>query len=187
MDNTSIADFSPEINYNKSLEKHRLIYKITGWLIFSLVFGYAFYLLMMFAAFQPLLHLITGHAEPIGLITCSLLVVSLMIFNIFCNNAFTKIEGKNLEDNKRYILLTMDEFFSNYDFKVNDDKIMRSFMPKGSPIWGRIITILFDGNDMYLNITSLGKSNSPTLVHGLINYLKARRIKKYFAKNYPVN
>ena len=187
MDNTPNADFSPEINYEKSLQKHRLIYKTTGWFLFNLIFNYTLYMLVMFVAFQPLLHLITGSAEPIWLIACSILIVSLMVFNVFCNSAFTKIEGKKTEDNKKDILLIMDEFFSNYDFKVNDDKMMRSFMPQGSPIWGRIITILFDGKVMYLNITSLGKTNSPTIVHGLYNFIKAKRIARYYRKNYFSN
>jgi hypothetical protein len=187
MNNTAIVDFYPEINYEKSIKRHRLIYKITFWRVVKVIIDSFLFLVLIGLLSIPIFRIVKGLPTPIGIVGCSALLICWMISNALLNNTFIKIKGKKLDDNKKDILSTLNEFFSNYDFKVNNEKMMRSFTPQGNPIWGRIITILFNENDMYLNITSLGKTNSPTIVHGLINYIKAKRIAGYYKKHYFSN
>ena len=185
MDDTTLAEIKPAINYEKSLKWHRLVYRPSAWLIFNSIFSYILYFLFMTGVFMiSLFKPISGSHEPLWLVILGVLIIAWMLSNVFFKNALVKIEGKTIADDKINILSVMDEYFSSYDFVINNEQMMRSFKPANNPIWGRIITILFDGNDMYLNITTLGKTNMPTAIHDFSNYIRARRIAKYYREHY---
>jgi hypothetical protein len=77
-------------------------------------------------------------------------------------------------------VITLNSYFDNLEFQIDQDKIIRSAKPTGRPIWGRAITVLLDDRFIYLNIATLGKGESPAFIFGFSNYLKARRIAKLF-------
>jgi len=181
-DDNYLANAAPEVNYEKSIKRHLLVYKITPGFVISSIISYILFIVFVIG---PLLICIQS-TGPNSLIVrcCCILFVLWMVSNVVLKNACVKIEDKSIKGNKENILATMDHFFSDYDFIINDDKMMRSFTKTPSMIWGRIITILIDNDVLYLNISSTGKSDSPTLTHGLFNYLKAKRIAKYYKEYY---
>lgn len=134
----------------------------------------------MFVLVIPVLALISGSNELIWAVPICIVIEFFMALSIFYRNAFVIIKTGDLIQNKQKIKEALDAFYSDLNYQVNDELIIRSVTPVGSPIWGRIITILFDNDSIYLNITSLGKGNSTSFAHGLLNYLKARKIAAYY-------
>jgi len=184
MDDNSLADKYSHLDYEKSIKRQRLIYKPEGSLIFEIIPYYIFLIVFVGLGFAILFQQITDpHRNPVT-IGVILFALTLLISNAVLKNHLVKFEGKIAGIDRNDIFEMMDKFFSSYDFVVNDERIMRSFKPEGSPIWGRIITILFDGNTMYLNIITLGRSNSPTWIHAPLNYIKAKRIARYYRLHY---
>lgn len=127
--------------------------------------------------------LLVSH-QPLQLLPIIIVFDAWLIMTIVLRNSLVKIEGSSVEKNKDDILETLNEYYSDLDFQINNENILRSFKGPYQPIWGRVITVIFDGSAMYLNIIKLGKSDSPTIIHGLFCYLKAKRIAKYYTQHY---
>ncbi|MDN3580601.1 hypothetical protein [Mucilaginibacter flavus] len=170
----------PQVNYPKSIIKNKLIYKITGGVIFDYVISYSIMSVFLFVFLIPILTSISGSKELIWAVPICVAIELFMVLSMFYRNAFVITKGEDISQNKQKITEVLDAFYADLDYQVNDELIMRSITPVGSPIWGRIITILFDDNLIYLNITSLGKGNTTSTAHGFLNYLKARKIAAYY-------
>jgi uncharacterized membrane protein len=184
MDDSALAEEYSALDYEKSIKKNRLVYKPEGSLIFSTILDHILLVIIVGVGSVSLYKEITVAPSNLFAIIILSFAITWLISSVFLNNSLIKIRGKNLTDNRKDILTVMDKFFGSYNFIINNEKMMRSFKPSYSPIWGRIITILFDGDVIYLNITTLGKSDSPTMVHGLLNYIKAKRIARYYRLHY---
>jgi len=184
MDDTTLAEDSPKVDYEKSIKRQWMVYTNGIFGMTGGVFSFFFYAFFIIIASLGVSNAIIGQPISAPALLIPLFVLIWMITNIIFNNSLVKVKGKDLKNNKKNILEVIDEKFSNYDFVINDDQMMRSFRPFENPIWGTIITILFDGDTMYLNITSLGRSNSTTMIHGLYNFIKAKRIAKYYREHY---
>ena len=167
----------------KSIKNQRLVYKITTWFIIRTLISYIITIALIIC-FLPLFKLFDGPYGYIERFLCSGLLILWMLTSIYLKNKLVRIEGKNLAENKENILSTMDNFFSKYDFKINNEKMMRSSTPTNRSEWGRLITILFDDKIMYLNITTLSLLNWPILTHGPVNFIMAKRIAKYYREYY---
>jgi hypothetical protein len=187
MNDESPTALDTEIDYEKSIKKQRLVNKSVGSSIFNEGFDYILvWALIAITSYDLFKQLTNAHSDNTDIGLCSFVIVWLIV-NLFFNNILVKIQGKSIEKNKEDILNTFDAFYTSYNFIINNDQMMRSFEPEGSPVWGRRITILFKDDLMYLNITALGKTNSPTWIHGLFNFIKAKRIARYYRKHYFSN
>ena len=187
MNDSLPTPFDTELNYEKSIKTQRLVNKPTGSAIFNEGFDYILIWLSIAAAFYGLFKQLTNVHSDGTEIGFYLFIIIWLAVNLFFNNILVKIQGKTIEKNKEDILNTFDAFYTSYDFIINTTDMMRSFEPEGSPVWGRKITILFKDDLMYLNITALGKTNSPTWIHGLFNFIKAKRLARYYRKHYFLN
>jgi len=187
MNDTSTPVIDPEVDYEKSIKRQRLVYKPTGSVVFNKIFDYGLSIFFIGIAIDGLFQSIRDHQTNIFSLGISSLVIVWLTSNLYFNNNLVKFQGKSIEKNKEDLLNTLDVFFSSYNFIINNDEMMRSFQPHGNPIWGRIITVLFKDDLIYLNITTLGRSDSPTWIHGLFNFIKAKRIARYYRKHYFSN
>lgn len=178
-----MTDILPSINYEKSIEKQRLVYNKTGSYLLNIVFIYVNAALYILIGTVPLLALIAGSNIPVWLVFCSLIFVTWMLANIAAKDVFIKIEGKGNKENRESILKALNSFYDDLYIQINSEKMIWSLKPTGRPFWGRMITIVFDNNIILLNITKLGKDQSPTFVHSFFNYLEAKKIKNYYVKH----
>lgn len=173
-----------EVDYEKSIKRHRLVNKLVGSSIFNEGFdNILIWVIIAIASYELFKQLTNVHIDTMNIGIYSFIIIWLSV-NLFFNNLLVKIEGKTIVKNKEDILNTLDVFFPSYNFIINNDEMMRSFQPTGNPIWGRIITVLFKDDLIYLNITTLGKSNSPTWIHGLYNFIKTKRIANYYRSHF---
>lgn len=170
-----IVQAVPEVNFTKSIAKQRLIYKMTGEVVFSYIISYFLMLFYMTLAIVPILAYFNEPYMPVWPLVCCLFLI-FMILSIVFRNAFVTLDIKN----KQKVKEVLDTFYADLLFQVDEANILRSIKPLGHPIWGRVITVLFSNDAIYLNITTLGKGESPTFIHGLLNYYRARKIARYF-------
>jgi len=175
-----LDDIEPYIDFDKCIKSQRLKYSLNAGYVFSIVLSFLFSLFYIFIVSIPLLALIGGTNVPLWLILCSVVLILWMLANMILNNAFVRINGNNDTKNRENLQKVLASFYEDLDIQINNEKMMRSYKPTGRPIWGRMVTIVFDNNIMLLNITKLGKTNTPTFIHGFFNYLKAKKIKKNY-------
>lgn len=181
MTDEKLTDIEPFIDYEKSVAKQKLVYKITIWIIWDSVISYFIMLLFIFLGLLPLVALFTGSHVPLLLSCFCLIYLAWMLANILLRNAFVKIIGTDDDNNQSVIKETLNSFYNDdLDFQIADKKMLRSMVPTGSVSWGRVITVVFDKNIILLNITTLGKGNAVSFLHGYSNYVKARRFLKYY-------
>lgn len=182
--NQFLAEHDLKINIEKSVNKRRLCYRFSGGEIFSEVLSYLF--AFVFLGILNAIVIKGALNSPISFAWLLLIIIidTWMILNIILRDSLVRIEGNSIEKNKADILLVLKKYYPKLDFQINDEKILRSFKGAYHPIWGRVVTAIFDGDAIYLNITKLGKSDSPTMIHGLLNYIKAKRIARYYRLHY---
>jgi hypothetical protein len=173
----------PQVDYERSIKNHRLLYKRTFGFIFDNILTYiaSLFLIGIVALIIPMM--INGVKNPYKLffvIICCILFDAWMIINLILTNTLVKIDGKDLEINKKNILETLDAFYDNINSSRIDGNIIRNVKLSTSFRWGRIITVLLNEDIVYLNIITLGRYDSMSPFHGLSNYLKCRRIAQSF-------
>ena len=181
---TYLAENNLKIDVNKSIKKQRLSYIFTLGEIFTMSLSYILGIVVIGLLLLPVWLKIKGSNVSFELLFFCLISNAWLISNIILNNALIKIEGHDIAKNRIDMISILNRYYSNLDIQIDQENLIRSFKSSYQPIWGRVITVIFDDNVIYLNITKLGKSDSPTFVHGLFNYLKAKRIAKYYRENY---
>jgi hypothetical protein len=185
MNNDILTDISPEVNYEKSINKNRLVYVNTPSYVIMHVLWLIFMLPIMLLG--PCILLSALHKGDQGGVIFGIFILPVSIWLIagfFFKNAVVKIEGTNLEQNKQNIIDTLNAFYDDLEFQVDNGEILRSKKPSGKPIWGRMITVMFNNDEMLLNISTIGKHQDITVVHGYTNYLKAKKIAEYFQSQF---
>ena len=178
-----MAAFYP-IDYIKSVQKQRLIYKLNARIIFSYMICYlsAFAgFIMISAAFGELF------IEPGAIFYTPALVLFLLIIlhlwtimNLISLNRMVKFDGKNRTTNKDDIIAILKQFYKLDNLDTTDENVIRNIKPYRFILNGKIITCLFDHEIVYLNLTSLQNYNLISSFSGLYNYYKCKRIAQRF-------
>ncbi len=164
----------PIVDIEKSLKRGRLVFKLTGSYIFTTLLIYLAVLILIAVFAGALLNPKISHPPAVTII--SSLIFLWLIANLVLTNSLVKIEGKDIASNRANMKDYLESFYSDIDLQPGEQRMIRNFKPIGWLNWGRIITVIFDENSMYINITTLGRGNSASPFHGLVNYLKCRRI-----------
>jgi|SRR6185503_8072027 len=167
----------PIVDIEKSLKRSRLVFKLTGSYVFNTVLIYLAALILIAAFVMALLNSKISHPPIVTLITC--LIVLWVIANLILTNSLVKIEGKDIASNRAAIKDCLESFYNDIDLQPGEQRMIRNFKPAGWLNWGRIITVIFDENSIYINITTLGRGNSASPFHGFSNYLKCSRMARY--------
>jgi hypothetical protein len=74
-----------------------------------------------------------------------------------------KIQGSDINSNRKNILSAINELFNNLEIKDSGQNIIRDIKYSTNSKYNtnsQVITILFDDKDVYLNITSIIKYSS---------------------------
>jgi len=169
-----------EIDYQQSIKKQRLEFKKIG---SNTIVNYALCLLIIIITVYSIFQYEIGNQTYSSALGVYLFVIIWLSVNLSLNNALIKIHGKNVAENKTDIIKTLDALYISHNLIINKNRIMTSF-EFYAPVWNREITLLFDENIMYLNITTIGRTHSPTWIHGLYNFIKAKRIARYYKSHF---
>lgn len=171
------------INLSKSMRRNRLFYKRTPGSIVDQVLNYAAIVMLFLCATLPLLVKPTRlYQLPVIHSVLILCFVSYLFLTVYLMNRLVKSKGINLYHNRKNIEEVLSEYFDQLRPEDCGKGVVRYVKHAGFVSWGRIITVLFDGNKVYLNITTLGRGDSVSIFHGLTNYIKCRQIIKKFKR-----
>jgi hypothetical protein len=171
------------INLSKSIRYNRLYYKKTTAAVFDQVLNYSAIMLLFLAATLPLL------IKPAGMYhlsrTHTVLIISFVTYlccTLYLMNKLVKAKGLNLYHNRKDIETVLGRYFEHLVPEDCGEGVLRYVKLSGFVTWGRIITVLFDKDNVYLNITTLGRADSASIFHGLTNYIKCRQIMRKFKR-----
>jgi hypothetical protein len=175
---------SLRINREKSILKERLIYKPNWEYIFEVVFEISLYSLWTIVSFLVIL-------EPVNQINFATLIVILSI-NILALISWLyiykllKIEIYNSENDRKLLVEILKEEFP--EFKINDNGLhmLRCKKNVGLFSWGKSLIVIFDEKKILINLSTLGRYETKSPLHSIINYLKLIKIRKEFNRRVNV-
>lgn len=159
---------APPVNIDKSIRWKRLWFIPSVETFFTYLFWYAMGLLLAVAFISPIFNDKIAHS-PISVGLASLFSLW-MLSNLFLLNKLTSKKA-DIADLK----IILDNRYG-LDIQIKE-KLIRSIKPTTYSRMGRAITIIIDGDKIYMNITTLlPKAGGPSPLHGLVNYLRCRQI-----------
>ncbi|HTE00020.1 MAG TPA: hypothetical protein VK668_12080 [Mucilaginibacter sp.] len=96
-------------------------------------------------------------------------------------NKLVFIRGKDDESNRIDILKALEGKYPDITFSSGNPCLIRGEKPEGR--WtqrGKIISIILDESNLYINILSTYRAGRFSVFNGLSNYLKCKSIAKSF-------
>jgi hypothetical protein len=167
----------PVVDFNKSIERKKLIYNEGKSSIFDRLFTWFIGLTVIVVIVGILLN--NGFENAIPLIGITPVITIWMLANLLLMDALVKIPGDDINSNRKYILSSFNELFDNLEIKDSGGNIIRDIKYSTNSKYNtncRVITILFNDKDVYLNITSIIKYSSVSPFSGWFNYLKCKQV-----------
>jgi len=175
------------VNYNKSIQKQRLIYILSTRIIWSYIICYisaavAFVMLLgifvNYFAYQPT----DPSYYPAIIPLLGLIALCWMIANLVLMNAFVKVDGKDKEANRKNMIAILHQYYKLNNLDIADENMIRDIKPYEFVINGRMFTCLMDNEIVYLNITTVQNFHNLSPFNGLYNYYKCKRLAKEFKR-----
>lgn len=104
------------------------------------------------------------------------------LLNLLLLNSLTPINGFNKDSNRVVITTVLANYFDLTKLTIGDG-VIKNFKAPNGLIPGRMIVIVFDGENAYINVTSiLGSRRIISPYHGLYNFILCKLIAKDFKK-----
>ena len=174
------------INYDKSIKKRRLIYDLSLTVIWSYILCYfnAVVLLAMISVLSDWLFSNNSIGTTYFLVAVFFLVILIFFLttNFILLNRTIKIDGIEKEANKNDMVTVLEQYYKLNNLDTNQDNMIRDARLSRSMRLGRVVTCLFDGHSVFLNITRLERYNTFSPLSCVFNYYKCKRIAKKFQK-----
>jgi len=166
------------INFSKSIQKKRVIYKPTVGIVYDYLITYSLNALLI--VLPTLILLARIKIGPLLFFILDSAFITWATLNMFFLRALIEIKGKDVDFNRTLIISILEDYFQDLKIDNKEQLIIINVKPTGFIYWGRIITVLLDQDAVYLNIQSLVRGEGISFFHGFNNYLKCRQIKKLF-------
>ncbi|MES2426718.1 MAG: hypothetical protein V4560_07070 [Bacteroidota bacterium] len=118
---------------------------------------------------------------PLGLGDLLMLLVDLwLLLHLYLMNKMVVVTGNSLESNKHCITETLEERYSGIEFSSENPNVITVQKPDGWIRRGKIITIILNNNDLYINTLSTARWGSLSSFLGPIDYFRSKSIAKSF-------
>lgn len=168
----------PRLYLEKSIHKKRLAYKMTSTQIFMTILDNLIWLILLSL---PIL-IIANEKNHVGAAGLFILVALTLIFCVFLYfiNALVLIKGSNLSDNRKKMIELLNSKFPNLTIDNSGQNVIRCKRNTGPFNWEKEIIIIFNGNDILINDTTIGSLNIKSPFHAVFNYLRMQRLRKEF-------
>ena len=163
---------SLRIQRRKSIQKERLIFKSNWEYILEKAFEIFIYLGWTLTSIAIILN-------P------KIAIKILVIISWYYIYKLLKIKIPNPEKNRSLFVKILKKRFP--DLLINDNGLymLRSKKRNGLFSWGKLLTVIFDENYIFINLTTLGRNETKSPLHSISNYIKLKSIEKEF--NYNIN
>ncbi|HCQ12388.1 hypothetical protein [Flavobacterium sp.] len=169
------------INIAKSVKKERLIFSPNLHYIFDIIME-----ALLYAIWPIMTYLII--INPINKVSLTGMVIMIFLNVLLAISWFYiyklhKIKITNPERDRKILVQILKKRFP--EMQINDDGlyILRSKKNTGSFSWGKSLTVIFNENYIYINLTTLGRHDVKSPIHSIANYLKLKSIEKEFKRN----
>ena len=169
---------SLRINKQKSLQKERMIFKPNWEYVLEKIFEILVYLTWTVASILLILNPKNAVSEFATIVLISLNI--LVLVSWYYIYKLLKIEMPNPEKNRKIFVEILSKRFP--DLQINDTGLymLRSKKNNGLFSWGKSFTVFFDGNKIFINLTTLGRNETKSPFHSIPNYLKLKSIAQEF-------
>ena len=171
----------PSVDFNKSIERKKLIYIEGKSFIFDRLFTWFIGLTVIAVIIGILLN--NGFENAIPLMGITAAITIWMLANLLLMDVLVKVPGNDINSNRKNILSSFNEAFDDLEIKDSGENIIRDIKYSTNSKYNtncRVITILFDDKDVFLNITSIIKYSSVSPFGGWFNYLKCKQVARAF-------
>jgi hypothetical protein len=167
-----------QINKEKSILKRRLVYKHTTELLLNRLFENFIWVALLLV---PILILMNKKNNiPIEGLVVLISFCLFLLIGIYFINCLVVIDGVNLEENRTKIIKLIQEKYPELQVDGSGQNIISCRKQAGITTWGKQITVIFDNNQMLINLTTLGRNNIKSPFHALFNNMKMRSLKSKF-------
>ena len=115
---------------------------------------------------------------------CLVLIDAWMLMNAYFIHKLVVFKGVGLKENSAAILKTLNELYPDITFSSGNSNLIRG--QQKETFWKRkvkIISVLLDQSNVYINVLPTFKGGSLYLFGGIISYLRSRKIANEFGKN----
>ena len=176
---------SLKIDKEKTIQKERMIFKRNWEYYFDKISEIIIYSLWTVSTIAIVLNpknAINQYAA-IAIISVNIL----LLVSWYYIYKLVKIEIPNPEINRKLFVEIVSKRFP--DLQINDQgsNSLRSIKTVGLLNWGKSLMIIFDQNYVFINLTTLGRFETKSPFHSIVNYLKLKSIKKDFYAIINVN
>ncbi|WP_413997770.1 hypothetical protein ACMDB5_08185 [Flavobacterium sp. W1B] len=169
---------SIKIDKQKSVHKERIIFKPNWDYFLEKTIEIGIYSTWTIASILLILNpknAISLYATIIVIILNILLLISwYYIYKLL------KIEIPNPEKNRSLFVGILKKRFPELHINDNGLYMLRSKKSNGSFSWGKLLTVIFDENQIFINLTTLGRNETKSPFHSIANYIKLKSIEKEF-------
>lgn len=166
------------IDKEKTLQKERMIFKRNGDYYFDKIFEIAVYSTWTIATVALIINpknAVNQYAAIVLIVVNSILLVSwYFIYEL------VKIEMPNPELNRKLFVEIVSKRFPDLQIKDLGLNSLRSKKNIGLFNWGKTLTIFFNQDYILINLTTLGRFETRSPLHSIVNYLKLKSISKEF-------
>ena len=169
------------LNIVKSIRRQRLTYKVT----FSYIFDYFFSLfaagITLFIGYIFSKNATDNLSQNTSLFFTSVIltiIASWLFTNIYFSNVLVKVKGGYAANNKVELHAVITRKFKRLNKTVEGDNLVTYYREPRFIGLSLLITCVFNDNDIYFNISSLGRGDGPLPFSGLYNYFRAKRLVK---------
>jgi hypothetical protein len=170
-------DLLNPINIDKSIKKGRLVYMLTIELILDYIFGLIATVLVLIGVYLYMFNATRSTSLWVAAPVFGILIMW-MIANIVLAKRLIPIKQPANWQERRKLQSILNGYYPRLK-SVYEDKNMAKYYQEPRVIgMSKLITIIYNKENIYLNISSLGKGDGPLPFSGLYNYIKARRIVK---------
>lgn len=174
---------SLRIQRRKSIQKERLIFKSNWEYILEKAFEIFIYLGWTLTSIAIILNPKNAISQTVTILVISINI--LVIISWYYIYKLLKIKIPNPEKNRSLFVKILKKRFP--DLLINDNGLymLRSKKRNGLFSWGKLLTVIFDENYIFINLTTLGRNETKSPLHSISNYIKLKSIEKEF--NYNIN
>jgi hypothetical protein len=168
----------PEVDYQKSIAKKRVVYKRSR----SVVFEYAmFYFLPISLIIINSVACYYSALDGNYFVSAFCVLIFLAsLFSIILFGKLFKVSGGTILQNKEDAINCIAEFYKDCNFNISRENILRDYHRGSGLRGGRVITIIFNNDEVYFHKMSLGRGDTMMAFYPLFDYFKTKEIAEYF-------
>lgn len=178
-----------KISVNESINKKRLIYPIDFEVIFSYLMMYFLSLILPVCTVMVFISDKQHNREPlISFYIIAILIDLWMIAGIYYTNKLVHFSDETLIDRQKDIISILKDYYPDTEFYANNSNLIRGEKEIGwLKMRARIITVILDGDNIYVNILNTYRGENFSPIQGVYNYFRSKKLTRYIYNNLSFN